>query len=505
MFFLEKTLFLHKLLSKMKIKLYNSLTKKIEDFVPINPNEIKMYSCGPTVYSFAHIGNMRAFLFADLLQRTLKVVGKYNVKWVMNITNIDDKTIRDSKVGSTEWLDEWGEQKENPHHNLNTLTNYYEQEFIKDIEKVGIKRNDLFAIPRATNYIKQMQDLIRILLDKGIAYGADGSIYFNVNEYRKTEKYGKLLKIDFDNFKAGLRVDTDQYERDNVSDFVLWKCKKEGEPFWDFYVGDVNYQGRPGWHLECSAMEYEILGMPFDIHTGGVDLKFPHHEDEIAQSKAGYGIEPTNYWCHNEFLEVEGSKMSKSLGNIFTIRDLEKKNVNPIDIRYAMLSAHYRTKYNFTIKGIEDAKKARVRIQDYIHSCLEKIDFNMNNNVETEKINTLKENIFTHLADDLHTPKALATLFTFINNNQIDTLSNDEITNFINIMKELNEVFVAWSFTKPEQKINDIPQNIIELASQRLAAKKNKDFTIADNLRKQITELGYNILDTKEGYTIGHF
>ena len=486
----------------MKIKLYNTLTKKIEDFIPINPNEIRIYSCGPTVYSFAHIGNMRAFLFADLLQRTLKVVGKYNIKWVMNITNIDDKTIRDSKMGSPEWLNEWGEQKENLHHNLNTLTNYYEQEFIKDIEKVGIKQNDLFAIPRATDYIEQMQDLIRILFDKGVAYSSEGSIYFNVNEYRKTEKYGKLLKIDFDNFKAGLRVDTDQYERDNVSDFVLWKCKKEGEPFWDFYINDVNYPGRPGWHTECSAMEYDILGLPIDIHTGGVDLKFPHHEDEIAQSKAAYGIEPVNYWCHNEFLEVEGSKMSKTLGNFFTIRDLENKNINPIDIRYAMLSAHYRTKYNFTIKGIEDAKKARERIQDYIYSALEKIDFNLNNNSETEKITTLKENIFYHLADDLHTPKALATLFTFINNNQIDSLSDNEISNFINFMKELNEIFVGWNFATPKPKTNTIPQNIIELANQRIEAKKNKDFATADNLRKQITELGYNIIDTKEGYDI---
>ena len=487
----------------MKIKLYNSLTKIIEDFIPIDSNEVKMYSCGPTVYSFAHIGNIRAFLFADLLQRTLKIVGKYNIKWVMNITNIDDKTINDSKIGSTNWLQEWGKQDVNLHHNLNILTNYYEQEFIKDIQKVGIKQSDLFAIPRATDYIKQMKDLIKILFDKKVAYCADGSIYFNVNKYRETEKYGKLLKIDFDNFRAGLRVDTDQYERDNVSDFVLWKCKKEDEPFWDFYINGVNYPGRPGWHTECSAMEYDILGLPFDIHTGGVDLKFPHHEDEIAQSKAGYGIEPTNYWCHNEFLEVEGSKMSKSLGNFFTIRDLENKNINPIDIRYAMLSAHYRTKYNFTIKGIEDAKKARERIQSYIYSALEKVDFRLNNNAETEKINTLKDNIFFHLADDLHTPKALATLFTFINNNPIDSLSVAEITNFISVMQELNEIFVAWSF-EPEAKSNNIPQDIIELAEQRLNAKKNKDFATADNLRKQITELGYNVIDTKDGYSISN-
>ena len=493
----------------MNIKLYNSLTRTIEEFSPINPNEIKIYSCGPTVYSFAHIGNMRAFLFADLLQRTMRVVGKYNIKWIMNITNIDDKTIRDSKIGSDAWLKQWGEQTNDLHKNLNILTNFYENEFLKDIEKVGIDKNHLFAVPKATDYISQMQELITIIVNKNFAYPADGSIYFNVNEYKKVEKYGKLLKIDFDNFKAGLRVNTDQYERENVSDFVLWKGKKEDEPFWDFYLAGINYPGRPGWHIECTAMEYDLLGLPFDIHTGGVDLKFPHHEDEIAQSKAGYDVEPTNYWCHNEFLEVEGTKMSKSQGNFYTIRDLEKKGIQPIDIRYAMLSAHYRTKYNFTIKGIEDAKKARIRIQDYIYSALKKNnceleDRNKENDL-TDKTNALKENIFNHLANDLHTPKALATLFTFINNNQIDTLSKSEVTNFIDIMKEVNEIFFAWDFSKSETKNeNNIPENIILLAEQRLLAKKNKDFSTADNLRKQITELGYNILDTKEGYSISN-
>ena len=491
----------------MKIKLYNSLTRNIENFIPINSDEIKIYSCGPTVYSFAHIGNMRAFLFADLLQRILRIVGKYKIKWVMNITNIDDKTIRDSKIGSNAWLKQWGEQSNEPHQNLNTLTNFYENEFINDIEKLGIQKNHLFSIPRATNYIKQMQDLITTIVNKNLAYPSDGSIYFNVNEYRKIDIYGKLFKIDFENFKTGLRVDTDQYERENVSDFVLWKAKKEDEPYWNFNLNGTNYPGRPGWHTECSAMEYELFGLPFDIHTGGVDLKFPHHEDDIAIAKAGYDVDPTNYWCHNEFLEVEGSKMSKSSGKLFTIRDLENKGILPIDIRYAMLSAHYRTKYNFAIKSIEDAKKARMRIQYYIYSALEKIDFNLekniNNSITTEKINALRDNIFNHLADDLHTPKALATLFTFINNYQIDSLTKDEIIDFINIMKEINEIFVAWSFTKPEIKCeNNIPENIILLAEQRLAAKKNKDFVSADNLRNQITELGYNIIDTKEGYDI---
>jgi cysteinyl-tRNA synthetase len=217
----------------MKIKLYNSLTKKIEDFIPINSEEIKIYSCGPTVYTYAHIGNMRAFLFADLLQRTLKTVGNYTVKWVMNITNIDDKTIRDSKIGSENWNEKIGKQTATPMQDLLLLTKFYEDEFITDIEKLGIDKNHFFAMPKATDYISEMQQLIKKIMQKNLAYAADGSIYFNVAEYRKTDTYGKLFKIDFDNFKSGLRVDTDQYEREQVSDFVLWKEKKDDEPFWD--------------------------------------------------------------------------------------------------------------------------------------------------------------------------------------------------------------------------------------------------------------------------------
>ncbi|MGI6369679.1 MAG: cysteine--tRNA ligase [Ignavibacteria bacterium] len=494
----------------MKIKLFNSLSRRIEDFKPVSNGEVRIYSCGPTVYNYAHLGNMRAFLFADLLQKVMKVIGKYKVKWVMNITNIDDKTIRDSQLNSSAWNAEMGVQTDDAFDNLIKLTRFYEEAFIDDIEKLGINRKDFFAMPRATDYIKEMQDLILKILKNDFAYISDGSIYFNVNNYRKTETYGKLFKIDFDNFVAGMRIDSDQYEREQANDFVLWKSYKEGEPFWDFEIDGKNYPGRPGWHIECSAMEKEILGLPFDIHTGGVDLKFPHHEDEIAQSKAGYGIEPTNYWCHNEFLEVEGEKMSKTAGNFFTIRDLEEKNLDTKDIRFALLSAHYRTKYNFTFAGIEAGHKARQRVQTFINSILKDItdqkkvisELEEKRELQTPKIQELQEKIFSELANDLHTPKALANLFLFINNNKPEELNQEEKIDFLYLMYQLNMIFNAWTFE--EQKIVEIkiPDNIVEMAQRRADAKKQKKYDEADKLRAEIMDLGYQILDTKEGFEI---
>ena len=486
----------------MKMKLYNSLNKKIEDFNPLNPKEIRIYSCGPTVYTYAHIGNMRAFLFADLLQRTLRTIKNITVKWVMNITNIDDKTIRDSKIGSDAWHEKIGVQTSDPMQNLLLLTKFYEDEFIADIEKLGIDKNHFFAMPKATEYISEMQHLIKKLYEKKLAYIAGNSIYFNVSEYRKTDIYGKLFKIDFDNFKAGLRVDTDQYEREQVSDFVLWKEKKEDEPFWDFEIDGKNYAGRPGWHTECSAMSEKLLGLPFDIHTGGIDLKFPHHEDEIAQSKAGYGIEPVNYWCHNEFLEVEGTKMSKSAGNFFTLRDLIAKGVEPIDVRFAMLSVHYRTKYNFTFSGISSTRKARLRVQEYIYSLLENNKYIQYSEIKTAKINELKNAIYEELANDLHTPKALAHLFSFINSNSVGTLNENEKQDFLSLMSDLNNIFRCWDFEKTEQINDEIPENITVLAEQRLQAKKDKNFAEADRLRNEIISFGYQIIDTKDGFEI---
>ncbi|MFH1051264.1 MAG: cysteine--tRNA ligase [bacterium] len=481
----------------MQIYLNNSLRRKVEAFAPLKDNEVRMYSCGPTVYNFAHIGNMRAFLFADLLQRVLKIVGEHKVRWVMNITNIDDKTIRYSAIGSSAWLDEMGKQSDNSIENLLKLTEYYEKSFLDDIGKLGINTNDFSAMPKATEYIKPMQDLIKSILEKGFAYISEGSIYFNVAEWRKHQHYGRLFYIDFENFRAGTRIDSDQYEREDVSDFVLWKARKQNEPFWNFEIDGQNFPGRPGWHIECSCMEKELLGLPFDIHTGGIDLKFPHHEDEIAQSHAGYGIDPTVMWCHNEFLEVEGQKMSKSLGNFFTLRDLLDKGIDPLDIRYSMFASHYGSVYNFTFDGIKAGHKARFRVQEYIYKLFEISDGDIKVDVES-----LKNSAFKELANDLHTPKSLAHLFRFINDNPAERLSSESKNKLIEFFAELNEIFAVWQIAEKQELVLEIPSEIKEKAEMRLAAKKNKDWALADSLRNEITDAGYVLKDTKDGYVI---
>ena len=482
----------------MKISVYNSLTKKVEELVPVKENEIKMYSCGPTVYNHAHIGNMRSFLFADLVQRILRVVGKYDVNWVMNITDIDDKTIRDSAKNSPVWHSDMGEQTDEPKENLKKLTEYYQDLFLEDIGKLGIDVEHFYALPCATDFIDEMQELIRNIYKNGYAYISEGSVYFDVNKWRKDDVYGKLFKIDFDNFRAGARVDSDEYEKENASDFVLWKSMKENEPFWDFEIDGKSCPGRPGWHIECSAMEYELFGLPFDIHTGGIDLKFPHHEDEIAQSKAGYGIEPTKYWLHNEFLEVEGEKMSKSAGNFFTLRDLETKGLDPLDIRFSMLSAHYSTKFNFTFQGIESSKKARKRVQDFIYDLLE------SDNMEGELLDVekVKNTIFEELSNDFHTPKALAGLFGLINSTNPKALAANSRNELLALLNDLNHIFAVWDFGTRPVEIIDIPEEITELAAKRWQAKADRNFQLADELRKEIDSKGYIIKDTKTEYEI---
>ncbi len=481
----------------MQIKIHNTLHNKIEDLKPINENEVLIYSCGPTVYNYAHIGNIRAFLFADLLQKVIKVVGNYKVKWVMNITNIDDKTIRDSQIGSSAWLEEMGEQTDDLKENLSKFTKYYEKKFFEDLKIIGIDSADLFATPRATEYIDEMQKLIKSIYEKGFAYPSDGSIYFNVNEWRKHDTYGKLKKIDFDNFKSNLRIDSDQYDREQVSDFVLWKSKKGNEPYWDFTLDGKNFPGRPGWHIECSAMEEKLLGLPFDIHTGGVDLIFPHHEDEIAQSKAGFGVEPTYYFCHNEFLEVEGEKMSKSKGNFYTIQDLINRGIDPMNIRFALLSAHYASVFNFTFEGINSISKGRYRIQDFIYSLFEE-----NYGEKSIDVEIIREKIFSKLADDLHTPKALAEIFSLINSMSPNELNKSTKESLIELFKELNLIFNVWNIEQKKQVEVEIPDEIIKLADERIAAKAEKDYTKADELRNKIAELGYLIKDSKTGYEI---
>jgi cysteinyl-tRNA synthetase len=480
----------------MQIRLYNSLTRQVELFEPLQPGLVRMYTCGPTVYAYAHIGNMRAFLCADLLQRVLRVLGGYEVRWVMNITDIDDKTIRGSAPGSPEWLPEMGEQTEDPRENLRRYTRFYEAAFLEDIARLHIRREHLAALPRATDYILQMQDLVRRIVERGFGYIAAGSVYFDLSAWRQVAPYGRLFPIDPAQIRPGARIDADQYEREEVSDFVLWKGRKPGEPFWEFELHGHALPGRPGWHLECSAMEYALLGLPFDIHTGGIDLKFPHHEDEIAQSWAGYGVDPTRYWVHNEFLEVEGQKMSKSLGNFFTLRDLLQRGLDPLDIRFAMLQAHYRSPYNFTFAGIEAARRARQRVQEYIYALHEEAPAE---GMEPD-VRALRERVFGHLADDLHTPKAFAELFEFIGATPPTALSARARAELIGFFAELNQIVDVWEIrTRPAE---EIPEEIRHLAEQRWRLRQQRRFAEADALREQILQAGYLIKDLRDGYII---
>jgi cysteinyl-tRNA synthetase len=443
---------------------------------------------------------MRAFLFPDLLQRVLRVVCGYRVEWVMNITDIEDKIIHDSALGSAEWKPEMGSQTDNPNENAAKLALFYEREFLNDISTIGIRLHDFHAIPRATDFITEITDLVRNIVENGFGYESEGSVYFNLTEWRKSEKYGQLFTIDSENFRAGVRIDADEYDRDQVSDFVLWKSHKDGEPSWDFELNGKNLRGRPGWHIECSAMGHATLGLPFDIHTGGVDLRFPHHEDEIAQSKAGYGVETAMFWCHNEFLEVEGTKMSKSKGNFFTLRDLVNKGLDALDIRFAMMSAQYNSVFNFTFFGLESARKARLRIQDYIYDLHEK------QSDTADKTNSyiieFRREVFAELLNNLHTPKALERVFAYINAHPASSLNQETQNNLIAFFTELNGIFDVWEITaRPEVHI-EIPADVREYAEQRWQAKKDRNFVLADQLRAKVTELGFAILDTKDAYSI---
>lgn len=480
----------------MEIRLYNTLSRTIERFEPLQPGLVRMYSCGPTVYNHVHIGNLRAFLCADLLQRILRHVGGWSVRWVMNITDIDDKTIRDSQPGSTAWKPErMGEQTDDQRENLRRLTRYYEEVFLRDIAAIGISREHFYAMPCATDYIPAMMELIRRIWRNGFAYVAGGSVYFDLSAWIKAHPYGLLFAVDLENFIAGARIDADQYEREEISDFVLWKRRKEGEPAWELTLDDGTVlPGRPGWHIECSAMGHELLGLPFDIHTGGVDLRFPHHEDEIAQSAAGYGSETARFWVHNEFLEVEGQKMSKSLGNFYTLDDLVARGLDPLDVRYAMLGAHYQSIYNFTFEGVAAARRARRRVQEYIYQLFER------GGRCSCDVEALRAEVFGHLADNLHTPKALAALFTFMSEHpaaELDRESRDAMRAFFAV---LNEIVGAWEICERPPRV--IPPDVARLAAERWQARLQRDFARADRIRQEIARRGYAVRDRSDGYDI---
>ena len=441
----------------MVLKFYNTLTRKKEEFKPIHKDYVGFYSCGPTVYNYAHIGNFRTFILNDIIKRSLLFLG-YKVKHVMNITDVDDKTIK-------------GSQKEGL--SLKEFTRKYEKIFIEDIDSLNIINSDY--MPRATESINDMIEIIKKLLDKGYAYKTDDGIYFSINKFKN---YGKLANLDKIKTKKE-RIKSDEYDKENAQDFALWKfyTKEDGDVFWDTEIG----KGRPGWHIECSAMSMKILGKTIDIHSGAIDLIFPHHTNEIAQSEAATEKQFVKYWIHGGFLNMKEGKMSKSLGNIFTLKDLEKKDFSPLDYRYLCLTTHYRSPLLFSIENLTAAKKSNQRLKNIIKEIT---DDKKTNKKYLEEFKKGVEN-------DLDMPKALATLWSLIR--------DEKAEGKIQTIKKMDSV-LGLDLLKQEKII--IPEEIKKLAEEREQARKNKEWKIADKLRDKINDLGFNISDKPEGYLI---
>jgi len=460
----------------MAFKVFNTLKRKKEEFVPLHPPKVGMYTCGPTVYNYPHIGNYRAYVFGDLLKRYLKYKG-FQVTHVMNITDVDDKTIRDSQKAKI---------------SLKEFTQKYENAFFDDLEKLNVVDADVY--PRATEHIKEMVALIKKLLDKGIAYKGEDGIYYSIKKFKN---YGKLAHINLEELETGAsgRVKADEYAKENAHDFALWKfySPEDGDVFWDTEIG----KGRPGWHIECSAMSTKYLGEQFDIHGGGTDLIFPHHQNEIAQSEGATGKQFVKYWLHNEWLLVDNKKMSKSLGNFYTLRDILKKGYDPVVIRYFLLATHYRTKFNFTFTGLDASKSALERIWD-CYGKLGSVDAKNHNPEVHKRIDKLKKEFTEAMDNDLDTPPALAVLFDFVKDANVmiaeNSLSKEDGEALRSAFEDIDQVLGILK--KKEKKL---PKELQALIDQREEARKAKQWKKADELRDKLKEKGIIIEDSAQG------
>jgi cysteinyl-tRNA synthetase len=459
-----------------KIRLFNTLTRQKEPLTPMELGRVRMYTCGPTVYDYAHIGNFRAFIFEDLLKRWLEYRG-FEVTHVMNLTDIDDKTIKGSRAQGIP---------------LKQYTDFYAKAFFEDAKTLNIEPADVY--PRATEHVAEMVALIKTLIAKGIAYkGEDGSIYFAISKF---PNYGRLSKIQVHELKAGARVNVDEYAKEEAQDFALWKAwtPDDGDVFWDTDLG----KGRPGWHIECSAMSMKYLGETFDIHCGGVDNMFPHHENEIAQSEAATGKPFVHVWMHNEHLLVEGRKMAKRFGNFYTLRDLLKKECDPMAIRYLLLSTHYRQQFNFTFEALDAAKNA---IERLINVMRRLPDADGNESGKAAELVTRAERCFGDaMDDDLNVSIALASLFDFVRdiNNLLDAnaVSKEEATRASEFLSSVDRVLGVVGNLKKEETL---PKEAAELIAKREEARKAKDWKTADQIRQQLRSMGVVIEDTAQG------
>ncbi len=457
------------------MKIHNTLTKRLEEFVPLDGRNVRMYTCGPTVYDFAHIGNFRAYLFEDLLRRYLKFAG-YTVKQVMNLTDVDDKTIRGANGAGI---------------SLNDYTKRFKDAFFADLRTLNIEPAEHY--PAATDHIPGMITLIQTLFDKGYAYKSDdGSVYFSIVKF---PEYGKLAHLDKSGLRAGARVAQDEYEKENLADFALWKAwdEKDGAVAWDSPWG----KGRPGWHIECSAMSIKYLGETFDLHTGGIDNIFPHHEDEIAQSEAASGKPFVKYWMHCAHLVVDGRKMSKSLGNFHTLRNILDRGYSGREIRYVLMAAHYRQSLNFTFEALGGARASLKRLDDFIA----RLNENAGSEPTTVKLPAWAEKararFISAMDDDLNISEALAALFDMVRdgNSAIDAgLEKVGAKATLDLICDLDRVLGI--FEKQEDKPGD---EALRLADEREIARKAKNWAESDRLRKALAETGWEVRDTPEG------
>lgn len=446
------------------LKIYNTLSRKVEKFEPINPPNVGMYTCGPTVYDYMHIGNLRTFLLSDILQRVLEHDG-YEVKAIENITDIEDKIINKAK-------------EENK--SIEEIGNKFTQSFVQDAGKINIRLENLAAQPKATEYIKKMIEFIQVLVRKEVAYlESDGSVYFDISKF---PDYGKLSGVEKRELKTGTRILSDTYEKDDVQDFALWKSVQNDEVGFDSPWG----KGRPGWHIECSVMSQELLGNKLDIHVGGVDLIFPHHENEIAQSEAKTGESPfVKYWVHGAHMLVDGKKMSKSLNNFYTLQDMVKKGFDPLSLRYLYLQTHYKQEMNFTLEALQAAQTTLNRLKSELAEMGES---------KYEYLG-IERDFNDAINDDLNMPKALAVVWELVNSKNNPQQKAGILLKFDKILG------LGLDKVKPGKKVEEdieIPGEIQKMVEEREQLRKQGRYHLADQLRNKIKKMGFEIED-KDG------
>ncbi|HBN10562.1 MAG TPA: cysteine--tRNA ligase [Ruminococcus sp.] len=461
------------------MKIYNTMTRKKEELVPINGKNIGIYACGPTVYNLIHIGNARPICSFDVLRRYLKYRG-YNVKYVQNFTDVDDKIIKKS-------IEEGIPASE--------VSEKYIAEYFKDAHGLNVMDADVH--PKVTQSMDIIIDIVKTLVEKGYAYESNGDVYFRTLKFKD---YGKLSGMPIEDLQAGARIDISEH-KENPLDFAVWKAAKEGEPYWESPWG----KGRPGWHIECSAMSRYHIGDTIDIHCGGQDLIFPHHENEIAQSECATGCKFANYWMHNGYINIDNKKMSKSLGNFFTAREVAEK-YGYETVRYMMVQAHYRSPINYCVELLDACKASLERL----YNCRETLDRAIENAADgsvtaeaKELFNKRREQFITAMDDDLNTADAIAAVFELVRDintmSASDFVSKQQLEAAAELFDELTGILGLLYNRKSE---NEIPQEILDLAEQRKAARKEKNFSLADELRDKISAMGYIIEETRQGTKI---